>query len=151
MDTAELVQDSRSLFGAVSDALSDKGVRIDADQLEAFSDLLNSEQGLGISIDTTINVPIVNGSGSYSTSYTSLWFTVDATLTITAPQNSDQWQVTAEDDFNQKTIWSGVATYNQPVHATYKTGRKIELKVSARNQSEPSFNGTLSVNAKISI
>jgi hypothetical protein len=143
-------QDTQDAFSALSDALSKKGVTIAPQELEALHALSDSTEGLGLSIDTTLNIPISDGSGSYSVSYPTAWMTIHATLTIAAPQNADQWQMVARDTYNDKTLWSGIATYNTPISVTYKTGFKINLQVTTHNQSEP-YTGTLSVRAQISL
>jgi hypothetical protein len=137
-------------FGAVTAALAAKGINIGKGDLIALNQLANAPGLAGISINTTVTIQIINGSGSWSGSYPTCWFTISGTLEIVAPNNSDNWHVEAMDTYENKPIYDGNVVYGQKVSINYSTGFKIDVTINVTDLSEQ-YNGSLSVQVSLSL
>jgi hypothetical protein len=86
----------------------------------------------GISIDTTISVPIIGGKGSVTTDKkTTFWVTITGSATVTAPENGT-WDVVIDDIVASRTVFQGrgIAAH-QPINFSYKTGFTAQLRATA--------------------
>lgn len=137
------------IYPRISEALAKNCFDVSADDLLKFNAVANTLHragSLGLGVQGEITIPIVNGNGSFSTTYSIVPFvSYNAAFQITSPVSCDVWDVNAVDTNSGQTLFNGIANANEWINVSYSPGFHIslDLVIQAANATMPAFNGNL--------